>query len=98
MWQLYVFSALAGLIGANGVPHFVKGVSGQKHQTPFGQPSSSVVNAFWGWLNLVVAGGLFYYSKFHAHPLRALVLVAAGSLVTSLVLANHWAKHPEMNK
>ena len=27
-WHLYIFSLLAGILGANGVPHFVKGVSG----------------------------------------------------------------------
>ena len=55
MWQLYVFSFLAGLLAANGVPHFIKGGLGQKHQTPFGKPSSAVVNVYWGWFNFVVA-------------------------------------------
>jgi hypothetical protein len=54
MWELYVYSFLAGLFGANGVPHFVKGITGQKHQTPFAKPSSAVVNVAWGWLNFAL--------------------------------------------
>jgi hypothetical protein len=30
MWQVYVYGFLAGLIGANGVPHFIKGIIGEK--------------------------------------------------------------------
>jgi len=29
MWRLYVFSVLAGLFAANGVPHFIKGGMGK---------------------------------------------------------------------
>lgn len=98
MWQLYVYSFFAGLFGANGVPHFVKGVLGKKHQTPFGRPSSAMVNAIWGWANLVVAALLLYLAHTHQHRLRALALVALGSLLMSLLLANTWSRHPEYNK
>lgn len=98
MWQLYLFSFLAGLFGANGVPHFVKGVMGQKHQTPFGKGSSAVVNALWGWLNFVVASLFLYWANIHTHLLRAFALVAIGGLLMSLFMASMWAKHPEHNK
>jgi hypothetical protein len=100
MWQLYVYSFLAGLIGANGVPNFVKGILGQKHQTPFGKPSSATVNVFWGWVNFVVAGFLIFYAHPRAnhHMLRSFGLVALGALVTGLMLASVWSKHPEYNK
>jgi len=42
MWELYVYSFVAGVLGANGSPHFGKGIMGQKHQTPFGGGSSAV--------------------------------------------------------
>ena len=98
MWQLYLFSFAAGLLGANGVPHFVKGITGQKHQTPYGRPSSAVVNVVWGWINFVVAALLIYFGHVHPHLLRSFMLVALGALVMALLLANVWSKHPNMNK
>jgi len=97
-WQLYVYSFLAGIIGANGIPHFVKGITGQKHQTPFGKPSSAVVNVAWGWVNFVVAGLLVFWGDVHKHLLRAFALLAVGALIMGLMLAYTWAKHPEYNK
>jgi hypothetical protein len=98
MWQLYVYSFIAGLFGTNGVPHFVKGVLGKKHQTPFGRPSSAVVNVVWGWANFVVAVLFLYFAHTHAHRLRALAMVAVSSLLMGLLLANNWSKHPQYNK
>jgi hypothetical protein len=98
MWQLYVFSFIAGLFGANGVPHFVKGGLGKKHQTPFGKPSSAIVNVVWGWVNFVVAMLFLYWAHVHAHRLRAFVLVASGALIISLLNAYVWSKHPEYSK
>ena len=46
---------LAGMLSANGAPHFVIGVSGRRNMTPFGRDSSPQVNALWGALNF--AGG-----------------------------------------
>ncbi len=98
MWQLYVFSFLAGAVGANGIPHFIKGITGEKHQTPFGKPSSATINVAWGWTNLVVAMLLLYWGHVHPHILRAFALVAIGGLLMSLLLADTWSKHPEHNK
>ncbi len=94
MWQLYVYSFLAGLIGANGVPHFIKGITGEKHQTPFGNPSSAVVNVVWGMVNFAVAGLLIFYAHPHArgHLLRSFGLVVLGALLTSVLLASVWSK------
>lgn len=98
MWQLYVYSFIAGLFGANGVPHYIKGILGKKHQTPFGRPSSAIVNVLWGWANLVVAVLFLYFAHTHTHRLRALAMLALGSLLMSLLLANNWSQHPEHNK
>lgn len=92
MWQLYVLSFLAGFFGVNGLPHFVKGVAGEKWGTQYSsKPSSPLMNALWGWLNLVVAGLLLYEAGVHAHLLRAFALVALGALAAALVLAYPWA-------
>jgi len=88
MWQLYVFSFLAGLFGANGVPHFIKGVLGEKFQTPFGKSSSASVNVVWGLANFVVAALFLFTGDVHEHLLRAFGMVVLGILLMSLVLAN----------
>ena len=98
MWQLYVFSFLAGLFAANGVPHFIKGVMGQKHQTPFGKSSSAVVNVCWGWVNLALAAILLHFSHVHAHAYGAFAILAIGVLSMTLFNATVWSKHPEYNK
>jgi len=98
MWQLYIFSFLAGIFAANGSPHFIKGVTGQKHQTPFGKPSSAVVNVCWGWINLVLAAIFLHFGHVRAHEFRSFVLLAVGALIMSLFLAIAWTKHPEYNK
>jgi hypothetical protein len=97
-WQLYVYSLLAGILGANGLPHFVMGITGKKHQTPFGRPSSAIVNVVWGWVNFAVAGLLIYYAHVHPHLLRAFACVGVGALLIALLLAYTWSKHPEYNE
>ena len=98
MWQLYVFSFLAGLFASNGSPHFIKGVMGQKHQTPFGKPSSAVVNVCWGWINLVAAAIFLYFGNVRANEYKSFELFAVGALLMSLFSAIVWSKHPEYNK
>jgi hypothetical protein len=50
----------AGLFLANGLPHFVHGISGKRFPSPFAKPpgkglSSSVINVLWGLFNFLVA-------------------------------------------
>ena len=64
-WTIYLLQFVAGLFLANGVPHFVQGISGHWFQTPFASPpgvgeSSPVVNVLWGFLNLVVGFALLF--------------------------------------
>jgi hypothetical protein len=52
-WYVYLAHFLAGVFLANGVPHFVNGISGRKFQTPFASlpsvgESSPIVNVLWG--------------------------------------------------
>lgn len=64
-WYYYVAHFFAGVFLANGVPHFVHGISGNKFQSPFASPpgvgeSSAIVNVVWGWFNFVIAGALVF--------------------------------------
>ncbi len=98
MWQLYVFSFLSGLLITNGVPHFIKGVTGQKNQTPFGKPSSAIINVLWGWVNLVVGAMLLHFANVHTYDYLAVALFAVASLLKALGSARLWSKHPEYNE
>jgi hypothetical protein len=95
MWQLYIFSFIAGLFAANGVPHFIKGGMGQKHQTPFGKSSSAIVNVCWGWFNFIVAAIFLHFAHVWAHEYRAVVLFAVGVLIMSLFNAMVWSRRTE---
>jgi hypothetical protein len=98
MVQLYLCSFIAGLFASNGLPHFVKGITGNQHQTPFGKPSSAVVNVLWGWANFAIAAVLLHFSHPWAHLYRASTLFAVAALVMALMLAHTWSTHPEFNK
>ena len=52
-WYFYLLEFVSGLFLANGVPHFVQGISGHRFQSPFGYPpgvgeSSPLSNTLWG--------------------------------------------------
>lgn len=86
----------AGTIATNGIPHFVKGITGQRHMTPFGQPSSALANVVWGWMNFVVAGSI--WSQLDTRDYEpAFIAAALGSLTTAAALSSFWSKHPEKN-
>jgi hypothetical protein len=67
-WYDYLAHFVAGAFLANGVPHFVQGICGNKFQTPFATPrgvgeSSALVNVIWGWFNFIVGGALLRISS-----------------------------------
>ncbi|MBW2636941.1 MAG: hypothetical protein JRC86_05380 [Deltaproteobacteria bacterium] len=58
-WHVYPLYLIAGTFLANGVPHFVNGISGNNFQSPFATPpavgeSSPVINVIWGVANFVI--------------------------------------------
>ena len=97
-WYYYLLHFFAGVFFANGVPHFVQGICGNRFQTPFASPpgvgeSSAVVNVVWGWVNLVIAGILLrLVFPVLLTPLVDLVVLALGALLIALWLANHFSK------
>ncbi len=92
--HLFLFF-LAGLVAVNGVPYFVKGVTGERHQTPFGNPSSAVVNVLWGSLCFAIAFALWRFGKFNTgHLYRYAVSFGVGGVLAAILLAVQWSKHP----
>ncbi len=82
---------LAGLFFFNGIPHFVKGVCGQEHMTPFRRKSSPLLNVIWAWVNWGL-GSLFLAAS--APPSWELIHLAGfimGALVISISLSIFWS-------
>ena len=87
---------LAGAILANGVPHFVQGISGEKFQSPFASPpgkglSPPLVNVLWGFANFAAGTALLmiYAPSRDAIDLGAIGL---GALAMGIALALHFGR------
>ena len=84
---------LVGVFFANGIPHFVHGISGRKFPTPFAKPpgkglSPSVVNVLWGLFNFLIAGILFAIAGDLAFGLNAgFIGLVIGFAITSIGLS-----------
>jgi hypothetical protein len=94
-WYFYVWAFVAGMLLANGVPHFVQGISGSLFPTPFATPpgvgdSSPRVNVVWGFFNLLAGALLLYF--FWPRNWSGWVVLAAGALVLSVLMAGHFGK------
>ena len=97
-WYFYLLEFLAGMLLANGVPHFVQGVSGAPFQSPFAKPpgigeSSAMSNVLWGFGNLA-AGALLlaYFGPYGARYCVGWTVVWVGGLLMSVQLAHHFGK------
>jgi hypothetical protein len=94
-WYFYLLEFLAGVFLANGVPHFVQGISGAPFQSPFAKPpgigeSSPVVNVVWGFGNLLAGALLLHF--FWPVNWGGWVGLCAGALVLGVQMANHFGK------
>lgn len=88
----------AGLFIANGVPHFVNGVSGRKFQSPFASPpgvglSSAQVNVIWGLVNFFLGYFLlFAVGDFAVGLTLDALAAAAGVSVMAVGLAIYFSR------
>ena len=91
---------VAGAFAANAIPHLVKGITGERHMTPFARRSSPAVNVAWGFANVLVALLVLQLAsrrEVFALPGAAelvgprLFAFLAGALLTALALALFWS-------
>ena len=90
----------AGFFAWNGVPHLVKGITGQSHMTPFAKVSSPVLNVVWAFINLVIAlfilgmatgsGGLIWPWEANLAGINLWAFIAGG-FATAVYLASFWS-------
>jgi hypothetical protein len=97
-WSLLLVRFLAGVFLANGIPHFVHGLSGRAFPTPFARPpgiglSSPVTNVLWGFANFL-GGGLLLGAMAPYQPgyNGETAAVALGALVLAMALAWHFGR------
>ena len=97
-WYAYLAYFFAGFFLANGVPHFVNGISGKKFPSPFASPpgrgeSAPLVNALWGLANFFIGYTLiFKVGDFHFGMNRDVLMAGLGALVISVILAVNFGR------
>ena len=97
-WYAHLANFCGGLFLANGVPHFVNGISGRRFPTPFASPpgvgeSSPLVNVVWGMVNFLIGYVLIVGVGDFVGGLTFDSLVASlGALVAALGLAWHFGR------
>ena len=97
-WYAYIAYFFAGAFLANGLPHFLQGVSGNRFQTPFASPpgvgeSSPVVNVLWGALNLAAGFVLLAeVGQFRLGLTLQSLLLLLGLLAMGCMCAKHFGK------
>jgi hypothetical protein len=82
MLQMIVLSFLAGLVGANGIPHFVRGITAQEYPNVTG--NSAVRNVVGGWGALVISALLAFWSHGDRHAPAAFAAAALGVLAMAV--------------
>ncbi len=96
-WTDYLLHFAGGLVFANGLPHFIHGMSGDKFQSPFANPpgkglSSPLVNVVWGFANFVVGYVLVMLHAMSPRDPADIIAIAAGVLVTGVFLGAHFGR------
>jgi CDP-diglyceride synthetase len=82
MWPTTLLSLLAGAMGANSTPHFVKGITKETYPNVFG--GSPVSNLVGGWVGFVLTALLACWAHPERHPVWSLAFGALGVLLMGL--------------
>ena len=99
-WYNYLAIFFSGAFLSNAIPHFVKGISGDKFPTPFAKPpgqglSSAMLNVLWGGLNIVIGVALFRAGKLSGDVWDMLIFFT-GFMIMAIMLASRFkTKHKE---
>src|SRR5215475_6160920 len=89
MWQNILLSFLAGLMGGNAVPHFIKGITKENYPNVLG--NSPVPNLLAGWSALVITALLVHWAQVEQYPVESFIFGALGVLLIGLFHAWHGA-------
>jgi hypothetical protein len=82
MIRAILLTFLAGVVGANGIPHFVRGITAQQYPNVTG--NSAARNVIGGWAALVIAALLVAWSGAGRHEVAGWAAGAVGVLAMAL--------------
>ena len=100
-WYHYVAIFFSGAVLANSVPHYIKGVAGDKFPIPFSKPpgkglSPAYINVLWGGLNMIIGYVLLKVSTWQPGHRPGLIVFFIGAMAMSLMLSKNFTqKHKE---
>ena len=100
-WYHYFNGFFVGVFLSNSIPHFVKGICGDKFPTPFAKPhgrglSSPTLNVAWALLNMVIAYLFFRFSRLSLQDNLSSITFFVGFAIMSLISSKGFAsKHKE---
>jgi hypothetical protein len=89
MIQAIVLAFLAGLMGTNGIPHFVSGITAREYPNLTG--NSATNNAVGGLAAFAIAGVLLVLAHAARHPWAALSAGALGVVAMTVFHARRGA-------
>ncbi|NQT74787.1 MAG: hypothetical protein HQ553_18775 [Chloroflexi bacterium] len=98
LWYAYLAYFGAGLLLANGIPHFINGISGRRFQNPFASPpgvgeSSPFVNVLWGTVNFAIGYVLiFAVGDFDLGMTRDILMVSLGAFIAAVGLSWYFGR------
>lgn len=97
-WYDYLAYFFAGFFIANGVPHFVNGLSGKRFPSPFTSPpgrgeSPPLVNALWGLANFVIGYVLIVgVGDFCFGLTQSVLMIGLGALAAAVFLSLYFGR------
>src|ERR1700743_1677312 len=97
-WYHSLACFFAGMFLANFVPHFVKGISGDKFPTPFAKPpgkglSPAYINVLWAAFNVVIGYLLLGASHLQTSGCcTGLIVFFTGAVLMALLLSVNFTK------
>ncbi|TDW17379.1 hypothetical protein [Kribbella kalugense] len=89
MIQAIVLTFLAGLMGTNGIPHFVQGITAREYPNVTG--NSATNNAIAGLAAFAIAGALIAAAHAGDHLASALIAGAVGAVLMTVFHARRGA-------
>ena len=89
MIQAIVLAFLAGLMGTNGIPHFVQGITAREYPNLTG--NSATNNAVGGLAAFAIAGSLIALAHVADHRLAAVISGAVGVVAMTIFHARRGA-------
>jgi len=98
----HILYFIAGALMANGLPHFVQGICGNRFMTPFAlwqgaKQSSALVNVAWGWINFAIGAWLLHYFSPVRIPAATepCIMAGIGALAMAVYLAWRFGETPK---